>query len=157
MGIEHKKNRDLFLKICLMYFLIHFLNVVGINEKIVEILPGEVISMEIKDKVRIFNNFLDFKVLTKSGKIIVFEFKKNSLTTQDLKQVYGYCDRVHCKEKRDVIAIIIVISKFGKIKEYTKLDITYHPTIIKTKKISKEKDLKIIRDKFKNNLKLNAS
>jgi hypothetical protein len=154
MAVENVRNRDLFLKICFMYYLIHILKILGIKEEIVEIMPTELISMEIKNKPKIFDNFLDFKVLTKSGKILVFEFKKNPLTTKDIKQVYLYCDRVHCKEKREVVAIIIVISKLGKIKEYTKFDHTYHPRIIKTKNINKQKDLKIIMDKFKNNVKL---
>lgn len=33
----------------------------------------------------------------------------------------------------------------------SKLDITYHPQIIKTKLINKQKDLKIIREKFNDN------
>ena len=154
MTIEEKRNRDLFLKICFMYFLIHILKVLGIREEVEEIMPTELISMEIGRKIEMFDNFLDFGLLTKSGKIIVFEFKKTPLTTKDLKQVYGYCDRVHCRKKRDVIAIIVVLSKTGKIREFTKLDLTFHPTIIKTKNINKEKDLKTIRDKFKFNKKL---
>ena len=93
-------------------------------------------------------------MLTKSGKIIIFEFKKNTLRKDDLKQVYDYYKRTYCKEKTDVIAILIVISKEGKITEYQELDITYHPKIIKTKKINKQKDLIEIRDKFDSNSKL---
>ena len=156
MSIEEVRNRDLFFKICFMYFLIHILRILGIKEEIQEILPTEVISMEIRERIKIFDNFLDFAVLTKSGKIMVFEFKKNPITTKDIKQVYDYCDRVHCKKKRDVIAIIIVVSKMGKIKDYTKLDITFHPKIYKTKNISKKKDLKIMRKKFKLNKKLTS-
>ena len=44
------------------------------------------------------------------------------------------------------MAIIIVISKEGKIKEYQELDITYHPRIIKTKKNQQTR-------RFKNNQK----
>ena len=88
--------------------------------------------------MRIFDDLNDFRVLTKSGKIIIFEFKKNILRKNDLKQVYNYYKHTYCKEKTDVIAIIIVISKEGKIKEYQELDITYHPRIIKTKTINKQ-------------------
>ena len=52
------------------------------------------------------------------------------------------------------MTIIITISKIGKLTHYTYIDNTFHPRIIKTKTINKQKDLKIIRDKFKNNLKL---
>lgn len=88
------------------------------------------------------------------GKNNHFRVQEKFIAKKDLKQVYEYYNRLHCKKKVDVIAIIIVISKDGKIKEYNKFDITYHPRIIKTKKINKQKDLKIIRDKFNNNQKL---
>jgi hypothetical protein len=68
-----------------------------------------------------------------------------------MEQIYRYYKRVDCRENANVMAIIVVISKKGKIKEYTEFDITYHPRIIKTKTINKEKDLKRIRDKFENN------
>lgn len=151
MSIEDQKNRDLFIKICFMYFLNHILKVLGIDEEIIDILPTELISWTKKDVFKIFDDLHDFRVLTKSGKIIIFEFKKNPLRKDDLKQVYNYFWRTYCKEKTDVISIIIVISKEGKITEYTKQDFTYHPRIIKTKKIDRQKDLKIIRDKFENN------
>lgn len=41
-----------------------------------------------------------------------------------------------------------------RIKEYTEFDVIYHPQIIRTKKISKQKPLSIIRDKLQHNRKL---
>lgn len=41
MAIENERNRDLFLKFCFMYFLNHVLIVLGINEKIIDMLPAE--------------------------------------------------------------------------------------------------------------------
>ena len=151
MPIENIKNRDIFLKFCFMYFLVHILKVLGIDEEIDEILPSEQITFQKIGKEKIFDNFLDFQVLTKSGKILVFEFKKRTLTNDDLKQAFEYYDRVHCKQKADVKLIIIVLSNNGRIKEYTKLDITFHPEIIKTKSINKQKDLSIIRHKLEHN------
>ena len=151
MPIENIKNRDIFLKFCFMYFLVHILKVLGIDEEIDEILPSEQITFQKIGKEKIFDNFLDFQVLTKSGKILVFEFKKRALTNDDLKQAFEYYDRVHCKQKADVKLIIIVLSNNGRIKEYTKLDITFHPEIIKTKSINKQKDLSIIRHKLEHN------
>lgn len=156
MSVENQKNRDLFIKISFMYFLIHILNVLGIDEEIEDVLTTELISFGMKGEFKIFDDLHDFKVLTKSGLIIIFEFKKNTLRTKDLKQVYDYYRRVFCKEKTDVIAIIIVISKGGEITQYRDLDITYHPRIIKTKKINKQQDLKIIRNKLKDNIKLTS-
>lgn len=51
-------------------------------------------------------------------------------------------------------AIVISLSDKGKITEYRESQLTHNPKIIKTKKINKEKDLKIIRDKLDNNKKL---
>ena len=58
---------------------------------------------------------------------------------------------VFCKDRPVLRLVMIVISKFGKITEFTDLDLTFHPEIIKTKKINKEKDLKCIFNKFENN------
>lgn len=154
VAIENEKNRDIFLKFCFMYFLNHILRVLGINETIVDIPSTEMITFKKNGKPELFDNFLDFKAITKSGKILIFEFKKNSLRTNDLKQAYEYYTWEYCKSKADVHLIFVVISNGGRIKEYTKLDLIFHPRIIKTKKINKQKDLNALRDKFFNNKKL---
>ncbi len=155
LSVENQRNRDLLFKICFMHYITHILKILHINEEIVDILPTEIITLENKENPRIFDNFLDFQVITKSGKILIFEFKKNQLTTKDLKQCYEYFDRVHCKNNANVQLIIIVITDKGKITKYTQFDITYHPQIIKTKKINKQKDLSKIQNKFETNKKLN--
>ena len=154
MAEKIKNNRDLFLKFSFMYFLAHILKVLGIDEEIEEIMPTEMISFKKIGRRKIFDSVLDFHVVTKSEKILIFELKKNPLTKKDLKQAFEYCDRLHCQKKADVKLIIILLSKDGKIREYTKLDITYHPQIIKTKKINKQKPLSSIRDKLQHNKKL---
>ena len=151
MVMKNQKNRDLFFKICFIHFLNNILKVLGIDEEIEDTLTTEYISIEKKDNINIFDSLLDFAAISKSGKIIIFEFKKNTLRKKDLKQVYDYYQQVHCKEKTSVISILIVISKYGKIKDFTELDITFHPQIIKTKQINKQKDLKTIREKFNDN------
>ena len=97
MSIETTKNRDIFVKFCFMYFLVHILKVLGIDEEIEDILPTELITMNKNGKLRIFDDLNDFRVLTKSGKIIIFEFKKNILRKNDLKQVYNYYKHTYCK------------------------------------------------------------
>ena len=135
-----------------MYFLNNILKVLDIDEEIDDILPTELITMNKNDKLKIFNNFLDFTVITKSGKIIIFEFKKNSIRSRDLKQVFDYYRKVYCKEKIDVESIIIVIPKSGNIKQYCEQDVTFHPRIIKTKNFNKQREFEIIKEKFKNNV-----
>lgn len=137
MSVETIKNCDLFIKICFMYFLNHILKILGIDEEIDDIQPIEYITMDKKEWFKILDSLLDFVVLAKSGKIIIFEFKKNMLRKSDLKQVYNYYRQIYCKEKKDTMTIISVVSKKGKIMEYNELDVTYHPRIIKTKSINK--------------------
>ena len=77
MAEKIKNNRDLFLKFSFMYFLAHILKVLGIDEEIEEIMPTEMISFKKVGRRKIFDSFLDFHVVTKSEKILIFEFKKN--------------------------------------------------------------------------------
>ena len=154
MSVETERNRDIFLKFCFIYFLNHILVVLAIDEEIVDMLPTEKISYKKTGKIKIFDNLFDFKALTKSGKILIFEFKKNILRTEDLKQAFEYYTREFCKNDKDVELIMIVLSKSGRIREYTQLNLTFHPTIVKTKKINKQEDLNAIINKFKSNEKL---
>ncbi|WP_407376713.1 hypothetical protein, partial [Methanobrevibacter sp.] len=94
MVIENQKNRDLFLKLCFMHFLNHILNALEIDEEIEDTLNTEYISIERNEQIKIFDSLLDFAAITTSGKIIIFEFKKNTLRKKDLKQVYDYYRRV---------------------------------------------------------------
>ena len=43
--------------------------------------------MELKNIAEIFDNFMDFKILTESGKIIIFEFKKGIIRKKRLKTI----------------------------------------------------------------------
>ena len=139
-----------------MYYANHILRILGIDEEIVEISPTELITLENIEKPKIFNNFLDFAAVTKSQKIILFEFKKNELRTKDLEQSYNYFKQIWCKNNARVEFIIITISDKGNIDEYTEKPLTFHPEIIKTKTINKQQELSNLRDKFKHNSKLTA-
>ena len=156
MTVETQRNRDLLIKICFMYFLRHILMALSIDEEIMDILPTEKIRFENIKEPKIFNHFPDFKVLTKSGKIIIFEFKKNRLSKKDLKQLYDYYKPEFCKDDKNTKSIFIVISKGGNVTEYQVSNMRFCPEIIKTKEINKQKDLKVIRDKFESNKMLNA-
>jgi hypothetical protein len=156
MALETRRNRDLLVKICFMYFLVHILRALGIDEQIEDILPTEKITFENIKEPKIFNHFMDFRVLTKSRKIIIFEFKKDKLTKKDLMQLYRYYNPEFCKDDENTKSIFIVISKGGNIGEYQVSNMRFCPEIIKTKEINKEKDLRMIRDKFENNELLNS-
>ena len=156
MSAYTTRNRDLFVKLSFMYFLNHILKILGIDEEIVDIKPTEYITIDRKEKFKIFDRLLDFVALTESDTIIIFEFKKDVLTRKDFRQVYDYYRHVYCKEKKDIRTIIITISKGGKLTTYTDFDIRYSPRIIKTKMINQQKNLKAIRNKFVNNIKLTS-
>ena len=44
MSIETTKNRDIFVKFCFMYFLVHILKVLGIDEEIEEPLTPHLLA-----------------------------------------------------------------------------------------------------------------
>ena len=156
MSVEENRNRDVFLKFCFMFFIRHILVILGIDEEVVDVLPTETITFKNVGKPKIFDNFLDFQVLTKSGKTMIFEFKKNALRSDDLKQAYDYYMNIYCKDRHELRLMLVVISKKGKIKEFRDWNVTFHPDIVQTKKIDKSKDLKSILDKFENNEKLTS-
>jgi hypothetical protein len=62
MSIENQKNRDLFLKVWIMFFLNHVLRALGIDEEIENVLPTEAIGFEKEGTFKIFDNLMDFKV-----------------------------------------------------------------------------------------------
>ena len=70
--------------------------------------------------------------------------------------MFEYYKPEFCKNEENAQAIFIVISKAGEITEYNVANMKFCPTIIKTKLINKQKDLKVIRDKFENNKTLNS-
>ena len=154
MAIENRKNRDLFLKAWFMMYIIHVFRALGIKEEIKDILPTEKIVFESIEKPKIFNNFLDFKVITKSGKTIIFEFKKDPLIKKDFKQLFRYFNPEQCKNPYNTVPMFITIAKEGKLTEHKINYLKLCPKIIKTKLINKEKDLKRIRYKFRNNMEL---
>ena len=49
---------------------------------------------------------------------MIFEFKKNALRSDDLKQAYDYYMNIYCKDRHELRLMLVVISKKGKIKEF---------------------------------------
>ena len=65
MAIQETKNRDLFFKIVLVYYLMHILKIFGIDEKLKEILPTELITFETNDYYENIRNGRRFFLLVK--------------------------------------------------------------------------------------------
>ena len=91
------------------------------------------------------------KLLTRSGKILLFEFKKYNVLTADLKQLYEYWSRLSCKYEQEIIPFLITISKKGSISFYKNKVLKFFPPIFRTKLHNQEKYLNMIRDKLNNN------
>lgn len=68
MSIEVVRNRDLFIKMWFMFYLIHVFKALDIKEEIKDILPTEGITLKRIKQPKILNQLLDFRILTKSGK-----------------------------------------------------------------------------------------
>ena len=142
---------DLNFKVLFMFFVMSILELFGIDEEVDEILYNELITMEQGDILKIFHHLMDLPVLTKSGKILLFEFKKELLRTTDFKQIYTYFKKLECQENRQVIPILITIPKGGNVDSYSTQFIKFSPLVLKTKSVDIQKDLLTIRDKFNNN------
>ena len=151
MAAEHNTNRDLHFKVSFMYLVMFILEFFDIDEEIVEILPTEEITIKTGKKVNLFHDFNDMKLLTRSGKILLFEFKKYNVLTADLKQLYGYWSRLSCKYEQEIIPFLITISKKGSINFYKNKVLKFFPPIFRTKLHNQEKYLNMIRDKLNNN------
>ena len=104
------RNRDFFIRVWFIFYLTNVLNALGIDEEVQDLLPTEKITFGSVEKQKIFDHFLDFRILTKSGKIAVYEFKKNKLRKKDFKQLFDYYKPEFCKDEDNVRAIFIVIS-----------------------------------------------
>ena len=151
MAAEHNTNRDLHFKVSFMYLVMFILEFFDIDEEIVEILPTEEITIKAGKKVSLFHDFNDMKLLTRSGKILLFEFKKYNVLTADLKQLYEYWSRLSCKYEQEIIPFLITISKKGSINFYKNKILKFFPPIFRTKLHNQEKYLNMIRDKLNNN------
>ena len=90
MSIENQKNRDLFLKICFMYFLNNILNVLDIDEEIDDILPTELITVDKKGRLKIFDDLQDFRVSTKQVKSSYSSSKRIHLEVM----IYNNCTTI---------------------------------------------------------------
>ena len=154
MSVESKFNRDINFKVILMFYLAYVLKLLNIDEEIKQVLNIELIGMKLGIKVNVYDMRADYAVSTKSNKIILFEFKKGKITLKDLKQAYTYKDHFHCREKCEVISVLITIEKEGHETHYEMDEETYHPTIFPTKMLDKTQDLKTLRNKLNNNVML---
>lgn len=142
---------DFNYKILFMFFITHILKILGIDEEVDEILYNESITMQYNDILDIIHHIMDFPVKTKSGKILLFEFKKDILKRKDFKQLFEYFKDLSCDGNKEVIPIMITIPKGGNIKSYSTPFFEFKPLVFKTKTFDIQKDLLTIQNKFNNN------
>ncbi len=149
-NLKNINNRDEYVKIAQLNYANTFLEMIGINEEIVSILPTEIINLDLDNK------FTDIRGLTKSGKIIIIEGHTQILREHDFHRYYGYYKDTYCDFSKDIIFIIACLSEGNNLKRLaTEENICFKPTVIELKKIDGSKYLSKLRAKFKNNIELN--
>ena len=148
-NLKEIKNRDEYIKICETNYANTFFNVIGEDEEVERILPTEIINMNLENK------FIDIRVLTKSGKIIILEGHKGALKRHHLERYYGYHKDTFCDFSKDVKTIIGCLSDETILKKVmVEENVCFKPRIIEFKKIDGDKILNKLRKKFKNQVEL---
>ena len=148
------KNRNYYFEFIFKCYITFLLKIIGINEEVDKVLSTSLISIDRGENPSLFHNIMDYPVLTKSGKILLFEFKKGVLRTSDFKQLYDYVSKIKRKENREVIPILITIPNKGVINGCFVNFGIFLPMVVKTKSYNKCKDLSIIRYKIENKMNL---
>ena len=110
------KNRNYYFEFMFKYYITFLLKIIGINEEVDKVLSTSLISIDRGKNPSLFHNIMDYPVLTKSGKILLFEFKKGILRNTDFKQLYNYVSKVKRVENREIIPILITIPNGGNLK-----------------------------------------
>ena len=95
------KNRNYFFEFIFKCYITFLLKIIGINEEVDNVLSTSLISIDRGENPSLFHNIMDYPVLTKSGKILLFEFKKGILRTADFKQLYDHVSKIKRKENRE--------------------------------------------------------
>ena len=143
-NLKKIKNRDEYVKIAELNYANTFLEVIGINEEIVRILPTEIINMDLENK------FTDIRGLTKSGKVMIIEGQTDVLREPDFGRYYTYFKDTYCDYSKPIIFLIACLSEGNNLKRLiTEENICFKPIVVELKKIDGSKYLKRIRDKFK--------
>lgn len=148
-NLKEIKNRDEYLKICEINYLNSFLEVIGRSERIVRILPSEIINSNLENK------FTDLRGLTEDDEIMIFEGHTGPLTGNDLQRYYGYYQDTFCDFSKVVKLIIACLYEGKNLKKLlVEENVCFKPSVIELKKIDGSKYLNKLRKKFKSNIEL---
>ena len=148
-NLKKIKNRDEFLKISVLNYGNTFLELIGRCEKIVRVLPTEIINSNLENK------FTDIRGLTEDGDVIIIEGHTRKLERHHLERYYGYYKDTGCDYSKEVKLIIVCLYGGDNIKKImAEENICFKPQVVELKKIDGNKYLERLRKKFKYNIEL---
>ena len=148
-NLKKIKNRDEFIKISILNYGNTFLEIIGRYERIVRVLPTEIININLENK------FTDIRGLTEDDEVIIIEGHINKLERHHLERYYGYHKDTGCDYSKEVKLIIVCLSGGDNIKKImVEENICFKPQVVELKKIDGNKYLDRLRKKFKYNIEL---
>lgn len=146
-NLKKIKNRDEYIKMAELNYANIFLELIGRCERIVQILPTEIININLENK------FTDIRGLTEDGDVVIIEGHTSQLKRSHMERYYGYHKDTFCDFSKDVKLIIICLYGGKNIKKImAEENICFKPHVVELKKIDGNKFLDRLRMKFKQNI-----
>ena len=150
MSREIHKIYDVILKIIMLAYAGEFLEYIGENRAIKEILNTEIITK----KGRYL--YLDFLCLLEDNTLLNIEFQFKSPDGSDLERIFDYNN--HAQSLYDALCETVIIHIKNKSSKHVKRKIgrskTFHPEHVYLKEKNYYKSLLSIKNKVANNFKL---
>ena len=148
-NLKNIKNRDEYIKLSQLNYANTFLEIIGRYERIVQILPTEIINLNLENK------FTDIRGLTDEGDILIIEGHTSQLKRPHLERYYGYYKDTVCDFSKEVKLIVICLDGGSNIKRImAEENVCFKPHVVETKKIDGTKYLNRLRKKFRDNIEL---
>lgn len=147
--LKEIKNRDSYAKLSVTNYANTLLDMIGRRERVVQILPTEIINMNLENK------FTDIRCLTDLDTVIIFEGHSGILRSDHLERYFGYLIDSRCEYSKKSNVIILCFSEGNHLKKFNvEENICFKPQVIEFKKIDGDKYLNKLRVKFRHNVEL---
>ena len=153
MNKKHHQIYDSILKIIITVYLSEFLEYIGIDKEIEEVLKTEITTISGRTV------YLDFLCKTNDGKLYNIEFQLKSPKVDDLTRFYDY--NIIANVRYDKITETVIVNfrtrKSGCKQTKIGESIEFHPKYFNLGDIDYKKILNNIEEKVKNNYYLTSS
>ena len=148
-NLKKIKNRDEYIKLSQLNYANTFLEIIGRYERIIQILPTEIINSNLENK------FTDIRGLTDEGNVLIIEGHTSQLKRHHLERYYGYHKDTFCDFSKEVKLIIVCLYGGDNIKKImAEENVCFKPHVVELKKIDGNRYLDRLRRKFKENIEL---